>query len=106
LTQPTVHQLLQQNVNRYAELTLTDGRKYMGNIVSVDHEKVALEVNSSTGNQDERFFPLITIPLAFIAGAAVGHHHYPYPYSYPAYPYSYSPYAYPYSPYYPYNYYR
>lgn len=93
------YQLLQQSVNKYVELTITDGRNYKGNVVNVDQEKVTLNVQYNAQSQNERFFPFISIPLAFIAGAAIGHHPYPYPYQTPPY----SPYAYPYNSYNPYS---
>ncbi len=100
------YSLCNKHLNKYVTISLTNGVEYEGYIVDVNPEYFTLAVPSSEHqdgrNLDERSpLAIITLPLFFLAGLAVGRRPrppYPYPYPYPYPPY-YPPYPAPYPPY-------
>lgn len=107
------YSLCNKNLNQFVNVSLTNGVDYEGYIVDVNPEYFTLAVPYSEDRgkwgYDERSpLALITLPLFFLAGMAVGRRRpsYPYPPYYPQYPAPYpapypykSPYPPPYSPY-------
>lgn len=98
------YSLCRKHLNKYVNVSLTNGVDYEGYIVDVTPEYFTLAVPSEHQGEwdhDERNpLALITLPLFFLAGLAVGRPRPPYPYPYPPY---YPPYPapYPYKPPYP-----
>jgi len=105
------YSLCKKYLNQYVKVSLTNGVEYEGYIVDVNPEYFTLAVPTAeydTNAEKERGAPLalLTLPLFFLAGLAIGRPRppYPYPYPYPSpYPYPYPNQTYPYQTY-PYGY--